>query len=65
MWLDEWLFRKKKTIVALARELNISRNYANMLVLKKKRAGERLARDIEALTEGAVSLKTLRDVKIK
>lgn len=65
MWLDKWLFEKNMTIVDFAKKLHISRIHCNSIVLKKRRAGERLARDIEIATDGQVTEKELRTVDIR
>ncbi len=65
MWLDRWLFDKKMTIVDFAKKLNISRVHCNGIVLKKRKAGKRLSRDIEIATDGKVTQKEIRGVNIK
>lgn len=65
MWLKNWLCEKNMTVVDFAKKLCISRIHCNSIVLKKRKAGARLARDIEIATGGEVTEKELRNVEIR
>lgn len=59
MRLDEYLFYEKKTITDFAKELLITRNYLNLIVLGYSKPSKRLARDIEKATGGKVTVEEL------
>jgi DNA-binding transcriptional regulator YdaS (Cro superfamily) len=65
MWLNRWLMEKEMTVITFANKLGISRIHLDGIVNKRRKAGLRLARDIEFYTKGEVTVKELRDVILK
>ena len=59
MWIDEWLFKQKRTVTEFAKELNISRGHASRVISGSVKAGNLLAAAIERLTEGKVTQKEI------
>lgn len=66
MWIDEWLFKKKKSVTEFANELQISRGHLGGVISGRIKAGKLLAAAIERLTDGKVTQKEiLNKSKIK
>ena len=63
MWIDEWLFRQKKTVTEFAKELGISRGHASRVISGSVKAGNLLAAAIERLTDGKVTRKEILSKK--
>ncbi len=59
MHLDEYLFRKKITTVAMAKRLGVSRVHLYQIKAKRKIASPKLAKAVEIATEGMVSAEEL------
>ena len=59
MDLREYIFRKRTNYAALAKEIQISRNYLNSIATGKRIPGIFLARAIELATNGHVTVKEL------
>jgi DNA-binding transcriptional regulator YdaS (Cro superfamily) len=65
MNLRDWLYKKKITITAFSKSLNITRDHINSIVTGRRKAGSRLAKDITAATEGQVRPHEFADAKEK
>lgn len=59
MILKEYLFRKNMKISVFSRMLECNRSYLNDIVNGVKKPGKRLAKDIEAATDGEVTFDEL------
>lgn len=64
MELREYIFRKNCTLVHMSKLLEITRQHLSKIVRKESRPSLRLARDIEKLTNGEVTVTELRQ-KVK
>lgn len=64
MWIDEWLFKQKKTVTEFAKELSISRGHASRIISGRVKAGKFLAQAIERLTDGQVTQKEILAKKL-
>jgi DNA-binding transcriptional regulator YdaS (Cro superfamily) len=63
MELREYLFRERKSVTGFAKELFVSRNHMSQVTLGKLKPSIRLARDIERITEGKVTIADLLPVE--
>ncbi len=61
--LREYLFYKNTPITQFAKKLNVSGNYMNRIVLGRDIPSARLAKDIQAATNGEVTIADLRPEK--
>lgn len=59
--LKEYLFYKQKSITDFAKELLVSRSYMNRIVLGKSKPSRLLAKEIEHVTNGEVTMKDLME----
>jgi hypothetical protein len=59
MWIDEWLFKQKKTVTEFAKEMSISRGHASRIISGNVKAGKFLAAAIEKFTDGKVTQKEI------
>lgn len=59
MNLREWLFRKKKTVTDLAKEINVSRTHLNLISNGIRTPSPELAKRIEQATNGEVTKEEL------
>ncbi len=59
MDLREYLFRKRMTTKEFAEKLEYSRTHLTLILNGKSRPSKRLAKDIERLTDGEVTVADL------
>ncbi len=59
MWLDEWLFKERKTQIWLANETGVDRSYINQIVIGKKVPGFIIAKKIEIATRGEITVEEI------
>lgn len=59
MDLRTYLFHKRMSIAEFSRQLKCNRDHLSRIVNGKLKPSQRLAKDIEQLTEGEVTIKEL------
>lgn len=59
MDLREYLFRKRMTITAFSKQVNVTRRYLTEIVNGRSKPGPRLAKDITLATQGEVTIDEL------
>lgn len=64
MWIDEYLLQQGKTVVAFAKELEVSRTHLTTLISGKRRASKKMAEKIAEATKGEISVRRLRNIPV-
>ena len=64
MWIDKWLMANNMTLTDFANTLRYNRSHIKCIVKKRRRASEKMSKEIVTLTNGDVTYDELRCVSI-